>query len=112
MAVRASSRSRPARVSRYSTLPGWRVMTRRSTSPAASSSRSRLQHRRSDIPGTALTIALKRIGPDISIQRIAPVQRLPISSTVSWYSGHATDVSPCVLDVAWPCAARARDTAT
>ena len=40
---------------------------------------------RSDSAGTAWAISEKRIGPPWSITaRIAPVQRLPTSSTASW----------------------------
>ena len=53
--------------------------------PSASSSLSRSESRRSERSGTSSRTSEKRSGPSISTNRIAPVQRLPISSTARWY---------------------------
>ena len=78
----------PSRVSSYSTRAGEAPPTRRSTIPRASSSFMRSDSSRSESAGTAWAISEKRIGPPWSITaRIAPVQRLPTSSTASCRRG-------------------------
>jgi hypothetical protein len=80
----AGSRSWPIEDSRYCTRMGGPGSTSRATTPRASSSFIRSERRRSDSSGTACAISEKRMPPWSRTCRIAPVQRLPISSTASW----------------------------
>jgi hypothetical protein len=66
--------------------------------PHASSSRRRIESSLSEICGIAWLISENRIGPPSSECTIAPVQRLPSSSTASWKYGHtpvATAAAAC-----------------
>ena len=54
--------------------------------PSASSSLSRSERSRSERSGTSCLISEKRSGPSRRTIRIAPVHRLPTSSTARWYS--------------------------
>jgi hypothetical protein len=56
-------------------------MTVRMTMPSLSSSFSRSERRRSLRPGTIAVISLNRVVPESMARRIAPVHRLPMSST-------------------------------
>ena len=60
------------------------MLTRRITTPSASSSRSRCESARSEISGIARRSSVKRRGPGRSARAIVPHQRLPISSTACW----------------------------
>src|ERR1700676_4590712 len=80
---------RPREVSRYSTVGGLEGITVRSTSPAASRSRSRSESIRGEMPATAAANSLKRSAPVISAYRIESCQRRSRRSAV-WRTSSGT----------------------